>query len=46
MYINARIVSIDRLKPRFSFINNHINKHFEGSCELLSLNMILMLTSC
>ena len=27
---------------------NHclMNKHFEGSCELLSLNMILMLTSC
>ena len=22
------------------------NKHFEGSCELLSLNLILMLTSC
>ena len=22
------------------------NKHCEGSCELLSLNMILMLTSC
>ena len=23
-----------------------MNKHFEGSCELLSLNLILMLTSC
>ena len=22
------------------------NKHFEGSCELLSLNLFLMLTSC
>ena len=25
---------------------NYKNKHFEGSCELLSLNMILMQTSC
>ena len=23
-----------------------LNKHCEGSCELLSLNLILMLTSC
>ena len=23
-----------------------INKHFEGSCELLSLNLILMLATC
>ena len=25
---------------------NICNKHFEGSCELLSLNLILMLTNC
>ena len=27
-------------------VNNKNNKHFEGSCELLSLTLILMLTSC
>ena len=33
-------------KSTTQFYRIHPNKHCEGSCELLSLNLILMLTSC
>ena len=29
-----------------SQFNVNLNKHFESSCELLSLNLILMLATC